>query len=281
LGQSVAYSTDGRWLITGEFDSEGICVWNAITQEQVFEMGHDRNGNTWSAQLSPNRRHLVTSAWFTDSGRGITIWECDLGALESAESGDWAKMVKSFAGMAVNLSMAPDGRHFAFRGRTPWESGGLGLYYWDFSRDEEPHLFTTEISRGVQSIPFTPDSQKVVFLDANRFVVTFDVTKGHKVASFPTIATDKKGDWSPSVMLNLSPDGSTVALSSRSLRGVDLWNLESGRLLYTLPERSGTVYWLAWSPDNRRLAVARSNGEINIWNLSEVERVLSGLGLAP
>ena len=46
-----------------------------------------------------------------------------------------------------------------------------------------------------------------------------------------------------------------------------------------LPDQEGTVWWLAWSPDSQRLAVSRSNGDIAIWNLKEVERVLAKLGL--
>jgi len=57
--------------------------------------------------------------------------------------------------------------------------------------------------------------------------------------------------------------------------------LPSGRVLYSLPESTGSVWWLAWSPDGMRLAVSRSNGEIAIWNLPEVESVLNRLGRAP
>ena len=60
---------------------------------------------------------------------------------------------------------------------------------------------------------------------------------------------------------------------------MDLWDLQTGRLLYSLPDEEGTLWWLAWSPDSQRLAVSRSNGDIAIWNLKEVERVLAKLGL--
>ena len=79
-------------------------------------------------------------------------------------------------------------------------------------------------------------------------------------------------------------DGMTdLPLASGGLSdlGVDLWDCQSGRLLYSLPEQEGLIYYFAWSPDGRRLAVSRSNGAIDIWNLAEVERVLSDLGLAP
>jgi WD40 repeat protein len=77
----------------------------------------------------------------------------------------------------------------------------------------------------------------------------------------------------------MSPDGSKYARARASALGVDLWDLKTGRLLYSLPDQEGTLWRLAWSPDSRRLALARSNGDIPIWNLIEVERVLAKLGL--
>jgi WD40 repeat protein len=63
--------------------------------------------------------------------------------------------------------------------------------------------------------------------------------------------------------------------------GVELRDPATGKLLYTLPEETGLIWWLAWSPDSQRLAVSRANGEIAIWNLKEVEAQLAQLGLRP
>ena len=60
---------------------------------------------------------------------------------------------------------------------------------------------------------------------------------------------------------------------------VDLWDPATGKLLYTLPEEPGSIWWLAWSPDSQRLAVTRANGDIAVWNLKEVEAQLAQLGL--
>ena len=79
--------------------------------------------------------------------------------------------------------------------------------------------------------------------------------------------------------LCLSPDGTKLAITSASSLGVDLWDPKTGRPLYSLPDQEGTVWWLAWSPDSQRLAVSRSDGDIAVWNLKEVERVLAKLGL--
>ena len=59
-------------------------------------------------------------------------------------------------------------------------------------------------------------------------------------------------------MICLSPDGSRLAVSSESERGVDIWDYKTGTRLYTLPDEPGTIYWLAWSPDSRRVSGATS-----------------------
>ena len=63
--------------------------------------------------------------------------------------------------------------------------------------------------------------------------------------------------------------------------GVELWDWKNGYLLYSMAEQEGGIYCFAWSPDGRRLAVSRSNGDIDIWNIAEIEGVLAGLKLWP
>ena len=49
--------------------------------------------------------------------------------------------------------------------------------------------------------------------------------------------------------------------------------------MYALPETDDSVHWLAWAGDSERLAITRSNGEIEIWMLEEVEKILTKLAL--
>jgi len=119
----------------------------------------------------------------------------------------------------------------------------------------------------------------LVFLNEARSVVTVDVASGKQSASFSAIEAGQRQLWGGEYCLSLSPDGAKLALTSPSSLEVDLWDARTGRRLYTLPGQQGTVWWLAWSPDSRRLAVARSNSDIDVWNLNEVEHVLARLGL--
>ena len=61
---------------------------------------------------------------------------------------------------------------------------------------------------------------------------------------------------------------------------MQLWDTELGKRILTLPERQSEVWDIAWSPDGDRLAVARSDGGIAIWNLPSVRQRLAELDLA-
>ena len=50
-------------------------------------------------------------------------------------------------------------------------------------------------------------------------------------------------------------------------------------MLYSLPEEGGTVYWLAWMADSRRVAIARDYGKIALWDLDTIGQILARLEL--
>ena len=82
--------------------------------------------------------------------------------------------------------------------------------------------------------------------------------------------------------LVFTPDGRTLA-SSGDDAAIRLWDVTTGKLVQTVSYPGGAVYALAWSPDGERVAVARAHGDVAVWNLNELERVLTraGLGLKP
>jgi len=287
-GQSngIAYSADGRWLVTTDFDRERVCIWSTTKRgrEQPFKLGSECKIQTWSAELTDDNRYLVTATEDPASGQGaLTIYACtidDSGALETQFE---AEQLKSFRGDIIDYALAPNGRYLAFVKRKG--NGEHELYQWDLKElagTKEPPLLANNLTGvGAQMVDFTPDSRQILVVDANRFIVTYDVQSGQKLRSSPTLKTDDTFNWHVCLMHKLSPDGTKLAMGSPSALGVDLWDCKSGRLLYSLPEQDGTVFYFAWSPDGQRLAVSRSNGDIDIWNIAEIEGVLVDLKLWP
>jgi WD40 repeat protein len=152
---------------------------------------------------------------------------------------------------------------------------GLPIYLWHFDSSVQRHRVTSGIVGRVQSLAFAPDGQELLAADPNGEIAILEVATGKQISSLRVRAQSQPGN----LALNLSPDGLKLALITATGLGVDLWNPKTGKLLYSLPEESSLVNWLAWSPDNQRLAVARDDGKIAIWNLQTVREILAQLGL--
>ncbi|MBI4664542.1 MAG: protein kinase [Verrucomicrobia bacterium] len=282
-GQSVAYSPGGDLLATGNWDNGSVELWDARTGKRLRELRTSVSARAiWSVQFSPNGRYLATAS----ENDGVKVWALKSEAAGSSEAKVEVTPVKSFAGHFGSLIFSVDSLHLAFM---KLGSDYHEVYSWEFMGAIPPQPLATNFSFNVQGLAFTSDGRCLLNTDTDRAVVTLDVATGKEVARFPTeklspsqlIDAKRPRSWGDTPKLCLSPDGTKLALSPPSGLGVDLWDPKTGRLLYSLPEQTSTVYWLAWSPDSRRLGVSHSNGDIAIWNLPEVERVLAGLGLSP
>jgi WD40 repeat protein/predicted Ser/Thr protein kinase len=274
-GQCVTYSPDGRLLLTTDSATRQVLIWDAQFGEQLLKLGTNASGAIWSAQFSPDGRYLATASAGdgTDAER-ITVWAIDQPTTGGSGPGLAAKPVRSLSGQFRSLAFAPDSALLAYV-----DAGGRGLFVWNFNGTDERRCLATKANPTFQTLSFTPAGRELVFQSQARSIVTVDVASGKQTASFSAIEAGQRRLRGAEYCLSLSPDGTKLALTSPSSVEVDLWDARTGRLHYTLPGQHGTVWWLAWSPDSRRLAVARSNGDTDVWNLNEVEQVLARLEL--
>jgi len=172
---------------------------------------------------------------------------------------------------AWSTAFALDNQHLVFL--SPDAGGRFGsLFFWDFTGTSPPRRLAQGITCGAQTLNLGTHRSKVVTLERDRGVISLDITTGAILSSFPTL--DKR----PS--LCASPDESKMAVATTSGLGVEIWDTASGRLVYSLPEQNGGVWWLAWSPDSERLAVSRESGDVAIWNLPQMQKTLARLGLS-
>jgi len=275
----VAYSHDGRLLVATDFESPWVGLWDAGTGKLLLELGANVRATTWSAQFSPNGRYLAMATYSPSGIPGIQIWTLQRGSSIGTEDGLTAKAVKSLPGRFYNLQFAPDGESLFYDSLEP-----DGKYIWKFETEAPPRLVSSVlIDGGVhgQTESFSAAGRQLLVIDSKRQILTLDVATGREISSFSTIDTKRYPTWASVGKVCLSPDDTTMATASRTGLGVDIWDPKTGRLLYSLPDENGTVYWLEWSPDSQRLAVSRSNGDIAIWNLKDIQQILTRIGLNP
>lgn len=278
IGHAPVFSPDGRWLAVGDFAAKRVFIFDSQTGEKLLEQPTAAGGRFWSVQFSPDGRHLATASLISRAdAQGVELWEIGHQASGGPVSGLRMLPLRQAGASAWNLAFSPDGRWLAYVDRVL-----RGVYLWEFGTQTPPRCLGTNLIGGIgndQSVSFTPDGRHLRLIDATRSVITVDVETGEQVASFSTVNPKRTPFWTDASGICLSPDGGKLAMISASGCGVDIWEPRTGRLLYVLPESDDTVHWLAWHPDSLRLAITRSNGDIEIWNCAAIEKALSQLAL--
>jgi WD40 repeat protein len=282
LGHCANFSPDGHLLAIGIWDRDLVLIRDAHTGQRLLELGSNVACRTWSAQFSPNGRYMAVGA---EAPAGLRIYRIDSGKAVEANGGLTIELVAALK-EGASAQFAPDNRSVAFCScynfnyhQERWGAEDRPLYLWDFEGSAQPRRIASRILGWVQCQGFTPDGRELVAVDASGDIVTLGVPSGKTISS-----VHAEDPLTPSaVEVQLSPDATrlAVAVPTPAGHGVSLMDPKSGKLLYSLPPETAEIYGLAWSPDSRRVAVSRRNGNIAIWNLETINQILAQLGLSP
>jgi serine/threonine protein kinase/WD40 repeat protein/Tfp pilus assembly protein PilF len=162
-----------------------------------------------------------------------------------------------------NVALSPDGR-WAATGTFK----GADIKVWSLSGDHHPQPVHT-IPCGAAEVAFSPDGRWLVVGDENRFY--------------------KVGSWEPAEVIRgkrangsiaFADDAPVMAVPYDDRRQVGLLDPETGRELAVLAaDNAQMIDRMALSADGGRLAVARSDNTVQLWDLRAVRRRLADLGL--
>lgn len=227
---SLAFSTDGRRLISGSGD-QNARIWNVSTgqTEQVLR-GHTQP--IFDVAFSPDGRRCVTAS----DDHTAAIWDVSSGQRQTVLKGHPNK-VHSVAWRPDGLALATGSTDQVIR---QWSPDGKSYQGFDLQREQK-----------VSSLAFTGDSRRLLYtsMDFERQVVVaavVDASNGREISRF-TRHTN-------SVMHGaLSRDG-TMAATADTVGEVLLWKTVDGTLVHRLASKGQIPALTGWSPDGTRIA---------------------------
>jgi WD40 repeat protein len=255
---SVAFSPDGRWVVSGSADGTAR-VWDAESGEQLRVL-HGHEDAVESAAFSPDASRVVTSS---DDGTA-RIW--------AADSGEELRLLRGHEDDVRSAAFSPDGSRIV----TASDDGTARI--WDADSGEELRVLRGD-EDWVFSAAFSPDGSLVVTAgnDTPRGRTTpgtvrvWDATTGEEVL----MLRGPEGQIRSAVF---SPDGSRVVTGSgdgKTRGAAEIWDVESGEEIQVLRGHSAWVECAACSPDGRRVVTASGDGTARIWETLPVDLLVA------
>jgi WD40 repeat protein len=292
-GAGVAYAPDGKTL----FSSSGTGParqWDAATGKELRRF--DTPGGTLAFALSPDGKILATtpSVHLNRGGPDLLLWDVTTGRL--------LRSTRAAVEWAIRLRFTPDGkallaeRRYGGGVRAFDVASGKDLGLWGppearsgllaLSRDGKLlasvdgtslQLLETATGKRVRalgnvrdpmSLAFFPDGQSLGVVGSFRLAV-WDVARGERLHELDRLV----GCWAS------SPDGRLVAAGDLQSDQLTFWEPASGKSRHRLRTASeARPAALNFSPDGKTLAVALTNGTVQLREVATGTELLASLG---
>jgi WD40 repeat protein len=290
---AIAFSPDGRWLASAHGDRSARLA-SAESGQEVRRMLHNQpvGGVAFSADstMLATRAGSVVQLWDTISGREVARMPHDEnvrrvafrpgGDLIATIAGKQVRVWRTTPGNPV-LSLphvlgvwwhpfSPDGRWFVTQEPTQVVS------IWDAASAERvAQLRHPDVIRGTRKgVRFSPDSRYIATACNDKRVRVWEVTTGKVVAM---IALQQTPD-----ALSFSPDGQWLAFVTSAdgqAGSVMVWDWAEDKRVFQR-DAKGREFDVAFSPDNRFLAIADGEPSLHLVDLRTAAVVASLPGFA-
>ncbi|AFY93328.1 NB-ARC domain-containing protein [Chamaesiphon minutus] len=243
---SVAFSPDGCWLASGDFNGD-IRLWDTRTQQlQSIFKGHSNWVRAMAA--SPDGRTLASGSF----GCPIRLWDVATG-----------ECLQTFANsnQPVNsVAFSPDSNllvsgcdNFFVSGSNNWTIG-----IWDVNTGECLKTFA-DYTEAVFSVTFSPDGRSIASGGADANIKLWHVRDGR---CFKTIPTHQGKIFA----VASSPDGSTIASGGEDAT-VKLYDVNTGECLRTYVGHSNELKSVIFSQDGQTLISSGKDRNIKLWDV--------------
>ncbi len=241
--RSVAFSPDGKSILTGEMDG-AVRLRDASGGKEVREVLR-RPKSVEFVAISPDGR------WVAVGGRDMTTALCEL--FEGARPIELG--LDAWEGSGASFSA--DGRLLA----TGSDGGYLALWETETGREIER---LAEFDGAAYAVRLFADGRRLgVSTDGSPHLI--ELATRRVVSSTPWMHPDTVA------VLDFTPDGRIAATGGEDAV-VRLWDLETGKLLGRLEGHQSMVEAVRFSPDGGLLATGSTDDTILVWETGHLRR---------
>jgi len=291
----VAFTPDGKTLISGGGTVNGIGIWDAATGRPLLRLSNPSLCNNLA--LSPDGKLLFTEHlrlievatgkevrrlkvpntsgfW----GGGFVAFSPDGKTVAAAESyaertnvvlwdlgeGKGFRTLEGHTSSVSSGAFSPDGKTLASG------SNDKTVRLWDIATGKEIRRFEGD-QKGIHSVVFSPDGKAVAAAGEDSVIRLWEVDSGK-------LSHQMKADHSGHTVA-FSPDGKMLA--SGGLGGIILWDLATAKEIRRCPAQSYWVHSLAFAPDGKVLASVGSDSAVRLWDIAtgkEINPVVAHTG---
>ncbi|MEH2284097.1 MAG: NB-ARC domain-containing protein [Nostoc sp.] len=278
---SVAFSPDGKFLATGDTNSEVRLYQVADGKQLLTYKGH--TGFIWPITFSPDGNFLASGS----DDQTVKLWDAGTGqclaTLQGHKGGIWSvafscqgtmlasgsedfsvklwdtssgKCLKTLSGHSnrvTSVAFSPQGNMLAS------SSDDSSVKLWDIRNGQCLQTLQGR-NGGIRSVAFSPDGQTLASACHYQTVLLWNITTSQ---CFQTL--QGHSDCVNSVAF--SSDGYTLVSGSDD-QTIKLWDVSTGQCFNTLEGHGSRVSSVAFSPDNYTLVSGSEDQTVKLWDVS-------------
>ena len=273
---SVAFSPDGRWLVSTHGDGS-ILIWDVANRELEANL-RQHSGGVRGIAFSQGGKRLATASedhsvilWEAASGRKEAVFrehQTRVAAVAFSSDGRWMvsadqsailirrdlgrdqaplKIVPSRADAAYFVAISPDDRFLVT---------SFSIYNAETGAAVVPHGHW----RNVYSAAFSDQGRLLIGVTDHGEVVMLETATWREVAR-------QKWTESPLVSMSISPDGKYL-VTGEDDRKVRLGTINPLQQIGVIGEHRARVKAVAFSPDGKHVASAGDDKMVALWDVS-------------
>lgn len=245
---SLAWSTDGRFLVTGEGEEKGVgqvTIWRVPEFEVVLRISMP--GWVRYAEFSNDGNWVVTASGVGD----IDVWSVDEGvrACDTLRHQD----------RVIAVHFSPDGSQLASAG---WDGTAR---VWDWKQGT--NRIVARHAEYCRSLAVDSQWKRLATASDDGTAQVWNLSTGAAIG-------DRLKHRARVYVVSFSPDGKWIATGSND-GTARVWDSTTGHPISPPLQHSQNLRRIAFSPDGHLLLTATLDGGINVWNPETGQKAFS------